>query len=515
MPQPHPRNLLITLACTGALLIAGCSNPTTPVPAPKTGESSPTTSPAKPLERQKLALVFLTPENMVGANFSADTLGAWLRTAMADCEEVLRNEPNPPRLLVQITLRKTGDPIYEFSGRPRLSAKLENALRASLAPLPPIHPPFCDINVRLQHVDEKAGNPHEQAAQFIPNLVSPEQKHLDQFSQVSLAAEYQQLRTWAREIALPMLGATARSVDPKFVGVISMGKLLGTTNLNQQVNVEALTFHNPNYWRGVMEMSPGNAGVTAITPLLFIANGEFQKANALLQFVRPFTDNSSLGGNLIDQFRNHQEIIEKKVNTEINRGIKFHDAGKYDDAIAVYKKILEDYPCSAWARYELFFSELFKEGPDAPVRNGAERWLAAAPEIFKRDPLYETQFTGKRGESMGEILDRLALKRLPKEHRNDPGAQLGRVAELAVRLKCYGYAAHLYWLSMTRSDLTLKETGLPEKKELTPLKTDDLIWRYLYCLEKLGCPEWKKEFKTDFSEKFKELDQKLETHRTQ
>lgn len=61
----------------------------------------------------------------------------------------------------------------------------------------------------------------------------------------------------------------------------------------------------------------------------------------------------------------------------------------------------------------------------------------------------------------------------------------------------------------------LVESGLPEKKELTPLKIEDILYRYLYCLEKLGCTEVKKNFKDDFSAKFNEFDEALQKHRTQ
>lgn len=515
MPYPLPL-ALVSLLCAITLLLGGCSSAPT---AASTNENKLTTQPASVVPAEavrphKLAVVLLTPENIMSVNFAAEDLGPWLQTAMSDCEEVLSKETNPPRVLLQITLRKNSDPIYEFSGRPKLSTKLKNALQESLAPLPPIHPPYCDISVRLQHIDDKDGSPLEQAALFEPQPVSPEIKALEQFQKNSIADEYLQLRTWAREEALPMLGAMARGVDPKFVGVINMGKLLGSTELTKHLEIEALTFRNPDYWRGIMEMAPGNAGITAMPILLFVANGEFDKANKLLQLVRPFSASEPLGSNLLDALGSRLSILNNKVADEIKHGITLHDTGKYDRAIEAYKQILAVYPCSAWARYELFFSELHKRGPKALVTEGAESWRVAAPEIFGRDPLYTTQFTGVRGKSMGELLDRLSLKILKNGKINDPGELVGRTAELAVRLECYGYAAHIYWLSMN-SKLTLKESGLPEKKEFTSLKTEDIICRYLYCLEKLGCPEWKKEFRNDFSAQFTKFDTDLEKHRKQ
>ena len=39
--------------------------------------------------------------------------------------------------------------------------------------------------------------------------------------------------------------------------------------------------------------------------------------------------------------------LKFNVDWEIKQGIALHDAGKYDEAITAYKKLLADYPCSA------------------------------------------------------------------------------------------------------------------------------------------------------------------------
>jgi hypothetical protein len=57
--------------------------------------------------------------------------------------------------------------------------------------------------------------------------------------------------------------------------------------------------------------------------------------------------------------------------------------------------------------------------------------------------------------------------------------------------------------------------GLPEKKVPAILDMGDDISRYLYCLEKLGCPDLKKNFKDEFSATFQDFDRMLNQHRTQ
>ena len=53
------------------------------------------------------------------------------------------------------------------------------------------------------------------------------------------------------------------------------------------------------------------------------------------------------------------------------------------------------------------------------------------------------------------------------------------------------------------------------ESNLLPISEEDTIARFLYCLEKLGCPELKKNFKGDFEPMFQKTDLKLKQHREQ
>jgi hypothetical protein len=83
----------------------------------------------------------------------------------------------------------------------------------------------------------------------------------------------------------------------------------------------------------------------------------------------------------------------------------------------------------------------------------------------------------------------------------EPAQFVSQYADLALKLEAYGYAAHLYWFSVG-----LKATDLTVEQKLT---------RYLYCLEKLGVTDLKKNFKDDFSAAFARLDRELAAHRRQ
>jgi len=493
-----PRRRLLAVALLGTALIAlALPAKDTPVPAAPAPE---------------LGLVLLEPDFYVGENFPdlkafADPTKPILEFSAA----ALAAEKNPPRLLVQVTLRKIGEPTIELAGDPALRPEFAKALHAKLAALPLPHPPLCDIHFRIQSL-AKGEEPFAAAASYRPRLPLPAN---DAFVAAALPAQLALLRDWARDEALPLLAHQAASVDPKFAGVIATGRKVQQLDLSKPLDVEQLTYRDPDFWRGVMEMSPGNQLVGAMPLLLFVANGEIAKAGHLYSVLRPNTLDKSSAGLLLDRLGGMLGPFTRQHNDRIQTGIKLHDKGRYHEAIKVYRDILADYPSSAWARYELFFSTLFRDKL-MPPRSQADldqHWEAAAAEIYMLDPLYDVQMTGSRGKNLGSMIDRLTLRSMEEKPPSDPIQTFATKAEIALHLGRYGEAAQTYWqLLFRKGDAHVQ---LINDKQSRTLTTEQLITRYLYCLEQLGAPQWKSQFKGDFTEAFKQLDTELAAHRTQ
>lgn len=313
------------------------------------------------------------------------------------------------------------------------------------------------------------------------------------------------IRQWVIEVALPELGAAAAGAEPKFAGVVAVGRKVLALDHAQPVDVQREFYATDAYWRGVMEMEPGNQLVAAVPALLHLANGEWDRAQRAFELLKFHQRDGTLAGSYLDQARELLEPSMAAVDREIQRGIALHGERRYAEAKAVYTAILAADIRSAWARYELFYSDAH-ENDRAILRaiaSGADEsaWNSAAAEIYRFNPLYTTQLLGRRGKDMAALKDRLQLRLLGQKPPPTLAGFLSEYAQLALNLQDYPTAAQLYWmLGLTKG---------------ATLSSDEILTRYLYCLEKLGATTVKENFKGKFAKKFQKLDQALAQHRAQ
>lgn len=312
------------------------------------------------------------------------------------------------------------------------------------------------------------------------------------------------LRVWAVQDVLPKLGEVAASVDPKFAGVQATGRKIRHLDYSGPIDVRHELFASENYWRGVMEMVQGNPLIAVLPVFLHIANGDWDQANRQAQILKPYNNADSLAGEELNNAIACIEVCQEAVAREIKRGIALHDRGQYAEAVQVYQGILDAGIHSAWARYELFFSKIHEndqaEFRDLVSGKDTSAWDHAAMEIYAFDPMYGTQFTGRRGKDMGALQARLELQAMAAKPPKKIEEHLQKYADLALKLEAYPTAAQLYWNML----------GLKKVK----LSVDERIMRYLYCLEKMGVGGIKQNFKGSFDGEFKKLDQELAKYRS-
>ena len=505
------RRLSLTLAlCLGAHATPALAQSRTP-PEPAAKQATARASPVP----QLTTAIFVTSEAVMRENYPAPAiLAGWLKPVLDTCDAAIAAEPTLPALLVQITLRPDAPPTFELAGDPPLAESFVSSLREQLAALPDHRSPLSPVCIRVQ-TPGHTGNPLAEAARFTPRLLPPEEAALNRFLAADLATQYRELRAWARTHALPVLAHRATHVDPQFTGVAATGRALASLAPDAEISVPDLTFRRPDFWRGLMETAPGDPLVAALPAMLHTAAGEIDQASTQLSLVLSFSREGPLGRQLLNELAARIGPFRRQLNAEMERGIDLQDQGKYTEAIACFQGVLAAYPNSAWARYELFFSTVTRDGLDTrkKAKRANQLWEKTAPEIYRCNPLFDSQFGAARGRSVGAMLDRLVLHRLTNKPPERFGEKIGSFADAALRLECYGPAAQLYWAAIGTKH---EYFGLSFRDDQpVPLSKDDLLARYLYCLEKLGVPDWKGEFEGDFTASFRQLDASLAAHRGQ
>ncbi len=510
LPPPRLR-LLLSLA---VLLAAGRFSLCAEEPA-TAGSSPAPTSATTPDTRPPLALVFVTPNTILAENFPRPTLlSDWLKPLLAAAEAALTAHPNPPGILIQITLRPDLPPRFELAGRPVLPPALAADLQSRLAALPDLRAPLCPVCVRVQTPGGTA-SPLTEAATFIPRLFPPEEAALNRYINADLATQYQELRAWSRTYALPVLVHHMSRSDAQYAGVLALGRTLAELPPEAPIDVDRLAYRNPDYWRGVMEMAPGDLLIAALPVYLHAAAGDIDRASTLLGLLHAFGRDGTLAHQLLAEFAARLGPFRRQLTTAVQDGVSAQDAGRPADAIARHERVLAAYPNSAWARYELFFSTATRDGIDTKKKRKRinKLWEETAPVIYRSNPLFTSQYAATRGKTVSALLDRLIIHRLANKPPEDPGERLGSFADAALRLEDYGTAALVYWASLG-TDQTLKGLSF-RNDEPVALAKEDVLARYLYCLEKLGVPEWKGEFEGNFTAAFRQLDAALAAHRAQ
>ena len=332
------------------------------------------------------------------------------------------------------------------------------------------------------------GHPDKQAA-LKPPIETPDERRIAEFRKASTAEKVAILRRWARTEALPILAASAAKAEAKYEGVRRLGKAIGALDPGKPIDVAALTDRNPDYWQALLEMVPGQPFVADVRIALHAANGEIDRARRYAEIAMYFDDRKNLFSRVLGDFLTMKDIFNKDVEARVNQGIALHDKGRLHEALKVYDDFLKDFPSSAWAHYERFHTlrttALDRDGP-----NGISQanWPKVRAVILVCDPLYPTMGQATGAEEMFEVIQRMKLNGLFKDPTK-AAADIAQYADIALDLKDYGFAALLYWNSLT--------LGKQDGKNVV-----ERIEYFLYCLEQLGVKNLKKNFKGDHAAAF-------------
>lgn len=317
-------------------------------------------------------------------------------------------------------------------------------------------------------------------------------KITEEYVQASLGEKLALNKIYAASV-LPILTSYQTNVDEKFLGAKNFGNQISALDVTTDIDCTTLTSNNSNYWRATMEMNFGNQLIPTTKVFLLVSQGEIDLALKYVEILRVFSDPKTIPNQFLKTLNERIYLFNKDLNDAIQKGIIAHDAGNYETAIGIYENILKEYPNSAWAKYELYYSnnalQLKNKTIDPKDRSD---WDVIKSDIYKSNPLYTMNVRASNGKEAYLLFRRAAISSLFKNKENRI-ADFIQYATIAMDLEVYDFAAQLFWLA----------TGTKNEEK-------NLIYKYLYCLEKLGVTDLKENFKGDFKKEFKKIEAEKE-----
>jgi tetratricopeptide (TPR) repeat protein len=392
------------------------------------------------------------------------------------------------KIVVLITYHKSGKPDFECYSNPKLNSEIQSAFMKKLSVLETENTKLVDfplivgLNIKQGYLKES-----------FPEIILPNQKRDKEYESADLKHKYELNKAWAINEVLPVLSAYEAMVDDKFAGVKNFGKLVSQTNFNNPQDIDKLTSENPDYWRATMEMEKGNLLIPLTKVFILISQGKMDYALKYVEMLRVFIDTKTISNTYLDDVKSRLKLFNDELNDRIGKGIAEHDKGNYQKAIAIYNTILTEYPYSAWAQYEQYYSQNaidLEKGKSK--RDDRALWDKSKVAIYASNPIYSMDVRASNGKEAYLLFRRQEMGEL-FQTKGEVLKDVFKYADIALDLKVYDFAAQLFWFTFTF-----------EKDS-----RDSLI-SYLYCLEHLKATKLKENFEGDFEKDFKNLEESKE-----
>jgi hypothetical protein len=416
---------------------------------------------------KRTSIIFLTNENIAEDNFGKEELLNWLESVQQAIGLVMKTDKTNSTVKIIATWTKGSSCNYEISICPEnksLTNTIQEHLKNTNSPVAKFSPFGLMFVYRFNDGCSKQGV-------FSPALLPWEEKTAKDFKTLSLGEQKENIRDWVKKDVAPVFAWYTSSVDEKFIGVRYTGKVFSEASYLDK-KTDEVTINSSQYWRGVMEMSPGNFIVQASQVFMHVENEEFDIARRYLRLLMFFADKKSIASDYLKGIANKFDLFYHTHDSLVQKGIALHDKGKFDDAIHVYQNILAQFPGSAWANYELYFSTNAKADGFKNTGKTVSQWNEYKTSVYNADPLYPMG-GGANNSKDGYILFRhMEVGELFKDNKKLK-EDLIRYADIALDLEAYAFAAHIYWNLYTISG-TEKWRGR------------DFLTYFLYSLQKQG-----------------------------
>ncbi len=215
-------------------------------------------------------------------------------------------------------------------------------------------------------------------------------------------------------------------------------------------------------------MSLADPSMLLVHAHLYAARGEM--AHAEIYFLLGSRTMDVSFQTKLTKYQRLKAKLDSRVTQDLHRGIQHHDNKEYTKALAVYDRVLLQYPHSAWAYYEKGSSYLMMEIDDPKLKDKREQMYSACRQ---EDPFYWQAYQGSDPKVIQNLMV-LAEKIHPLiSGKRQDIKSLNDFAEGCEEIGLYPVAAHARW------KLVL----------IDPESMADHIKGFLRLLSKCGCKE--------------------------
>jgi tetratricopeptide (TPR) repeat protein len=441
-----------------------------------------------PKEELDLAIEILSRDNIADVNIDQTKYISYISNVTVELKKAFSETSTNQKVGVLMISHKTGATTFEVYSEPEIEIESKTKLLNSLSELKVENTKICDFPI-LFTINLKGTRFKE----VFKTVSLPDDKARTEFERADLKTKSDLLKKWSVEEALPVISAYQVKVDDKFAGVKNLGKLLNELDFNHEHSVQNSLNNNTNYWRAVLEMEHGNQLVPLAKIAFLVSQSQFDYAGTYLDIVNMFAADKTIALSYLQELNWRLVAFNKQLTNEINKGIALHDQAKYQEAIEIYSSILKSYPNSAWANYELYYSQNALEVQQGKVsKDDRTLWNKAKPIIFKCNPMYGMDVRASNGKEGYLLFRRQSISDLFKDG-DQKLKDVYKYADIAMDLEVYDFAAQLFWLSASFDK-----------------NAENALYKFLYCLEKLEVTDIKNNFKGNFEKEFKKIETKKE-----
>lgn len=442
-------------------------------------------------QEPKLTIALLENDDIAEVNVNQDDFVEYTGKLTDVAETIFSDIEKEQKIAILVVNHKVGKPTIEVYASPELSEEKETLFLTTIDSLSVENTKLVDfpmlilLNTDFFSIDKG-----------FEELILPKDRRKNEYKEADLKTKYELNKSFAVEV-LSILGAYEKKVNKQFEGVKKFGKLISSTDFKENQNIAELVDNNYNYWRAIMEMSPGNQLIPITKIFILVSNGEFDYAMKYIEIISMYSDPSTISSKYLSMIYKRINIFNKSLYKTLNKGIKYHDKSEYTEAIDIYNTILESYPNSAWTKYELYYSKNALDLKNDKIDiNYREDWDKVKIAIYKNNPMYHMDIRASNGKEGYLLFRRFEMNELFK-NRDNTAEDIYEYANIAMDLGVYDFAADLFWISFTFTK-----------------KNDKALYRFLYCLEKLEVTDLKDNFKGNFEKEFSKIEKNKQKEMT-